>query len=33
MLQVNCDEARNREEQYMLDDARDWKNSGKLGDR
>ena len=30
---VNCDEARNREEQYMLDDARDWKNSGKLGDR
>ena len=30
---VNCDEARNREEQCMLDDARDWKNSGKLGDR
>ena len=30
---VNCEEARNREEQCMLDDARDWKNSGKLGDR
>jgi len=30
---VNCEEARNREEQCMLDDARDWKNSGKLGDK
>ena len=30
---VNCEEARNREEQCMLDDARDWKNSGKNGDK
>jgi protein phosphatase 1 regulatory subunit 12A len=30
---VNCEEARNREEQCMLDDARDWKNSGKVGDK
>jgi len=33
LQKVNCDEARNREEQCMLDDARDWKNSGKIGDR
>ena len=26
--QINCEDARNREEQCMLDDARDWYNSG-----
>jgi len=30
--QVNCEEARNREEAAMLSDARDWLNSGKFGD-
>ena len=27
--QINCEDARNREEQCMLDDARDWYNSGR----
>jgi len=31
--QINCEDARNREEQCMLDDARDWYNSGNFGDR
>ena len=26
--QINCEDARNREEQCMLDDARDWYNAG-----
>ena len=26
--QINCEDARNKEEQCMLDDARDWYNSG-----
>merc|ERR1712123_198476 len=30
--QINCEDARNREEQCMLDDARDWLNLGKYGD-
>merc|ERR1712106_810763 len=30
--QINCEDARNREEQCMLDDARDWLNDGKFGD-
>jgi len=29
---INCEDARNREEQCMLDDARDWLNLGKYGD-
>ena len=28
--QINCEDARNREEQCMLDDARDWYNSGNM---
>eukprot|EP00092_Neocalanus_flemingeri_P005523 GFUD01005953.1.p1 GENE.GFUD01005953.1~~GFUD01005953.1.p1 ORF type:complete len:869 (+),score=237.80 GFUD01005953.1:179-2785(+) len=31
--QINCEDARNKEEQCMLDDARDWYNSGNFGDR
>ena len=27
--QINCEDARNKEEQCMLDDARDWYNSGR----
>merc|ERR1712106_875849 len=30
--QINCEDARNKEEQCMLDDARDWLNDGKFGD-
>ena len=29
---INCEEARNLEEQCMLNDARDWKNSGYIAD-
>jgi len=29
---INCEEARNLEEQCMLNDARDWYNSGYIGD-
>merc|ERR1712106_1070974 len=31
--QINCEDARNKEEQCMLDDARDWYNSGNFGDK
>merc|ERR1711892_1087507 len=30
--QINCEDARNKEEQCMLDDARDWYNLGNFGD-